>query len=169
MKKAKKGFTLIELLIVITILGALAAAMATTSGNATARAKAASIVANVEACKTAAAIYYADNWDSTTIATATAAQFLYDTTAVEGAKKYVPNFKDFSTGNITYTVDTAEANGSGKGRDNWGVVVSFANDAEAANVQKELVKAKGYSAVVANKTGFTVNLTTGEIKNITPE
>ena len=157
MKRTRKGFTLIELLIVITILGALAAAMSTASGNATARAKAASIVANVEACKTAAALYYADHWDTPGIASVTAAAFLSSTSPNSG-DKYIPNFADFSTGNITYAVTSDKT-----GRDNWAIDVSFANDAEATNVQAELKKAKGYSVVVSGKTGFNVNLTSGKV------
>ena len=60
MKKARKGFTLIELLIVIAVIAALAATMGTSTDKATASAKAAAIVANVDACRTAAAMYYAD-------------------------------------------------------------------------------------------------------------
>lgn len=61
MKRTRKGFTLIELLIVIAVIGALAATMGTSTDKATAQAKAAAIVANVDACRTAAAMYYADN------------------------------------------------------------------------------------------------------------
>lgn len=62
MRNTRKSFTLIELLIVITIMASLSAMMAITSGGATSRAKASSIVANVEACKTAAAVFYNDHW-----------------------------------------------------------------------------------------------------------
>ena len=179
MRKARKGFTLIELLIVITIMASLSAMMAITSGNATARAKTSSIVANVEACKTAAAVYYSDNWDATGIATSTAKTFLEDTT------KYIPNFGDFSTGNIVFTALSDTTN---QGRDNWAIKVTFKDEAEADNISRMLAKAKGYSGMYtagtpaveddssttdvdeskeavpeACKHTFTVNLTTGVI------
>ena len=50
--------------------------MSNSSGDATVRAKASSIVANVEACKTAAAIYYNDHWDETGIKDVAADEFL---------------------------------------------------------------------------------------------
>ena len=57
MKKLRKGFTLVELLIVIAILGALSAGMSVSSSKATAAAKATTINNNINAIKTAAALY----------------------------------------------------------------------------------------------------------------
>ena len=167
MKKFRKGFTLVELLIVIAILGTLSAMMATSAGNATVRAKVAQIVSNVEACKTAAALYYSDNYDSDNIGAVTASAFLYDGED-EGAKKYVPNFKDFATGGITYTVVKPGSNASGaaaflgKGRNGWAIYVNFMNDVDADAIDAMLSKAKGYSDI-QSMLEFTVHLTTGEI------
>ena len=58
--KTRKGFTLVELLIVVAILATLAATMVASMGGATAKAKAATITSNVEACVTAVQKYYAD-------------------------------------------------------------------------------------------------------------
>ena len=190
MRNTRKGFTLIELLIVITIMASLSAMMAITSGGATARAKASSIVANVEACKTAAAVFYSDHWQDakvkvndadTNMSETTAAAFLTNTTT---GYNYVPNFGDFSDGNIVFTVDTSDTTTQGKGRDNWAIKVTFKDEAEADNISMALAKAKGYSGMYTAATAasgtegeegyvaakdakcrhtFTVNLTTGVI------
>ena len=187
MRNTRKGFTLVELLIVITIMASLSAMMAITSGGATSRAKASSIVANVEACKTAAAVFYNDHWQDakvmvgateTNMADTTAEAFLGNTAA---GYEYVPNFSDFSTDNIVFTVDTTGTN-SGKGRDNWAIKVTFKDEAEADNISMALAKAKGYSGMYKAATAgdstatppvaatpadykhtFIVNLTTGVI------
>ncbi len=58
MKRTRKGFTLVELLIVIAILTALTASLTINMSGATAKAKAAAVRANFDACKTAAMTYY---------------------------------------------------------------------------------------------------------------
>ena len=173
MRNTRKGFTLVEMLIVITIMGTLAAVMMAASGDLTAKAKAQSIAANINTFRIAASEFYADHFEDDKVkvktgasgteeevnmSATTAAAFLgnYST-----GYEYVLNFSDYSSGSITYTV------GTGAGRDNWNVVVSFANDAEATNIQKQLEKIKGYSTVATGKTGFTVNLKTGAISDLT--
>ena len=169
MRKMRKGFTLVELLIVIAILGTLSAMMASSTGDATVRAKVSQIVGNIEACKLAAAVYYADNFDSQTINMA-------NTTAATILAKNIPTYKDFETGNITIEALTDDAY---KGRDNWTIKVDFTNDADVARL-KELLKAtRGYSGsytttddsdpenVTTTTTNyvddgkFNINLTTG--------
>ena len=99
MKKMRKGFTLVELLIVIAILGTLAASMSISAGDATARAKATSIVNNIEVCKSGAALYYSVAVTSKD-ATMTPNAFLV------ANSEYVPNWGQFSTGStITPTMN----------------------------------------------------------------
>lgn len=61
MRKMRKGFTLIELLVVISVLGAIAAMMSISSGEALTSAKAGNIVNNLRNFATAANEYYFDN------------------------------------------------------------------------------------------------------------
>ena len=153
MKKFRKGFTLVELLIVVAILGSLSAAMSLSSGRATASAKASTIISNVEACKTAAALYVADNY-AADLSKTTAKAFLKENSA------YIPNFGKFTTGGIKYTVLEAEAN---QGYKNWGITVDFANEADAVGICGALGKAKGYDAIVAGTTSLTVRLYSGAV------
>ena len=136
MKKMRKGFTLVELLIVIGIMGTLAAAMSMSSARATASAKASTIISNVEACKTAAAMYLADNY-AADLSQTEAKAFLKENSA------YIPNFGKFSTGGIKYTV------GTGKGYKEWGITVDFTNEADAVGIAGALGKAKGYEAITS--------------------
>ena len=63
MKRTRKGFTLIELLVVISVLGAIAAMMSISSGEAMTSAKAGNIINNLRNFVTAANEYYFDNMD----------------------------------------------------------------------------------------------------------
>lgn len=142
MKAVRKGFTLVELLIVIAILGTLSAMMTSSTGDATVRAKVSQIVSNVEACKLAAAVYYADNFDSQTIDMST-------TTAETVLAANVPTYKDFQTGNITITPLTED---DYKGRDNWTVTVDFTKDADIVRLKTLLKATRGYSGTYSTTT-----------------
>ena len=61
--RMRKGFTLIELLIVIIIIGILATAMLLSSGNATAAAKAATVISDLRSMKSAALLFYVASYD----------------------------------------------------------------------------------------------------------
>ena len=132
MKKFRKGFTLVELLIVIAILGTLSAMMTSSTGDATVRAKVSQIVSNIEACKIAAAVYYADHFDDNNVKMA-------DKSAADVLAANIPTYKDFEKGNITITADTTP------GRENWAITVDFNNDADKTRLAELLKNTRGYS------------------------
>ena len=129
MKKSRKGFTLVELLIVIAILGALSAAMATSVTGATAKAKAATIASNVNTCISAARLY-AINKAGDDLAETTADNVMYES---------LPTWKDFSTATIKYENVT-----DGKGIDGWAIQVDFSGDSESDAIAGELLKIPGF-------------------------
>lgn len=63
MKRTRKGFTLVELLIVVAILGTLSAAMMMASRDATPKAKARQIAADLKTIAVAVSLYCSDSAD----------------------------------------------------------------------------------------------------------
>ena len=133
MRNTRKGFTLVELLIVVAILATLTATMMVSMRGATAKAKAASIAANLESCHTAAMLYYAASGDK-------------DLSSVGAEEMLTVNLKTWSklkggTGDaITYTA-------IGNGPDKWSVNVDFSKDSEAKDIARALNAMRGYSNV----------------------
>lgn len=85
MKRTRKGFTLVELLIVVAILATLSAAMTMAVSGSTAKAKAATIASNVNACINAARLYAINN----------AGDDLDKLTADDVLYESMPTWKDF--------------------------------------------------------------------------
>ena len=151
MKKMRKGFTLVELLIVIAIVGALATAMSMSGSKATGAAKAATLINNIEICKTAAALYYAANSESD-LSTISAKTFLE-------SQDYIPNFAKMSTGTITISEDNA-----GKGYKGWTIKVDFTKDGASKDISISMLNAKAYSGDSKVKNGqFNVTLWNGKV------
>ena len=166
MRRMRKGFTLVELLIVVSILGALSATMMVSVSGSTAKAKAAAIASNVDACKRAALMYYAANIESETA---------LDVPTSTVINAYIKTFGDFSKdgAKIKYTPDDGD---TGKGYEKWNITVDFSGDGEAAAIKTALAAIPGYgtyggidaTATRVKDGAFKVTLYNGAITAVTP-
>ena len=175
MKKARRGFTLVELLIVIAIMGTLSAAMSVSVMGSTAKAKAAAIAANVDACVNAAAMYCADNMDADISSVNTEAVL----------SEYIGKWGDFGDENsVKYEVaDIAQPTGENAVAipqpKTWCIKVTIV-DSDKASIIAELEKIRGFgkfgatgdnakSVVATNSDGsFYVRLWNGKVTAAAP-
>lgn len=182
MKKARKGFTLVELLIVVAILATLTATMTYSISGSTAKAKVAMIASNVEACKGAANLYAVKGGPLPS-----GKNSIDELTADDMLKVALPTWVNFSQEDasgatdkipIKYAGSTKTGdNTDGKGADNWAIVVDFGDDADKAEIKRELQKIKGYkmydkdgTATEIMDTGvykFEVMLMSGKVQPVT--
>lgn len=136
MKKMRKGFTLVELLIVIAIIGTLSATMTVGVTGSTSKAKAAAIAANVEACRSAAAMYIFENegMDGSSL----------EKDASEVIAEYVGTWEDFNRGTTTYSAE-------GSKYKEWVLKVDFSAEPDKEAVATALANIKGFGSYGATK------------------
>ncbi len=157
MKRTRKGFTLVELLIVITILGALSAAMSVASAKATVAAKASAINTNITNIKTAAALYQMEKGNAFKESLITAEELktadLIDLDEFNKVNTATTDAKGKTTvkssaGNILYAIQSGVDGGAGAY-----VICKFADDSDAAKIALALV---GYKNIRVDTTNNTV-------------
>lgn len=149
MKKIRKGFTLVELLIVIAILATLTATMMMSMQGATAKAKAATIAANLDLCRTAANIYYGASMDNGAISKDTADQVLS-----RQMKQGWTSMKGTAGDTILYGA-------SGEGPTNWVASVDFTAEAESKDIANALKKIRNYRGITTSGAKIKLYLLTG--------
>ncbi len=163
MKTSRKGFTLVELLIVVAILATLTATMMVSMNGATAKAKAATIASNVDACVTAVKKYYGDGLG-----------VKYESHVNDVISQAIPRFGSFTEdGNtIKYTLadDPAEDKPDPTDYTKWTMEVDFSEDSEKEEIRRALMNIRGYDyAYTKNSTaGFTKGdaiIPTGDANN----
>ena len=157
MKKFRKGFTLVELLIVITILGALSAAMSVASAKATVAAKASAINTNISNIKTAAALYQMEKGNAFKESLITADELkTADLIDLDEFNKVIDKVTPGKNGavtittkdsNILYAIQSGVDNGAGAY-----VICKFADDSDAANIAVALTGYKNIRVDPTNKT-----------------
>ena len=153
MKKSRKGLTLLEQLIVIAIVGALAATMsvAITKSNPRTKAKAVAIVSNVNACRSAASLYYMELFDSNDVKTEDQKVDAF----LKADSEYIPAWDDFANGrDVKYTAD-------GNTTDKWTLTIDFSKNPDSTAIATAISAIKGYSAI-GTETSFKVTLLSGK-------
>ena len=158
MKRTRKGFTLVELLIVISILGALSAAMSVASAMATVAAKASAINTNITNIKTAAALYQMEKGNAFKESLITADELktadIIDLDEFNKVNTITTDNKGKTTvkstaSNILYAIQKGDSS-TGAGAY---VICKFADESDAAKIALALA---GYKNIRIDTTNNTV-------------
>ena len=131
----RKGFTLVELLIVIAILGALASMMSLSGTNATASARAATIVNDLKTLKTAALLMYNDYYLSSGDSGFQATSFQTKSNDYLDAAALKALSKDYA---VFITPATAASANKAAAASKWWAIYKFDTGSEAVQIKKLL-------------------------------